>query len=251
MTSSLPQTGKSIAITLQTPPTTPIANVLYPKNEEVENSISIDESSPFIENSKSRTSSIHVVPAKHIARALSTRRKWFANPKFALTCGMLEITLLIYVLVQFKVVEGEFFRFGPPIQLFQYKITGNTEFASILAVFFFHQLVFTWLNEVVSPWILNEIQDPSNRYLTFSKPQTLVLINVYYVYFTLNSVLVVNVSLSQLSFLCGMLLADFIATTSLNLYYVWHKKCPSIHCDDLSLEESGISSTTIEMKSIH
>jgi len=159
-----------------------------------------------------------------MAGALKERKRWFANPKFALTCGMLEITALIYILVSFNVIEGEFFRFGPPIQLFQFTITGNKEFAGILVIFFIHQCMFTWLNEVVSPWILNEIQDPSNRILTFSKPQTIFFINIYYVYFTLNSVMLVNVSLSQLSFLFVMLLADFIATTTLNLYYVWNKR---------------------------
>jgi len=165
-----------------------------------------------------------ITSATYLAGAFEVRRKWYANPKFALTIGLLEISLLIYALASLKIIEGEFFRFGPPITLFQFNITTHPEFLGIMFVIFLHQMVFTWLNEVTSPWVLNEVQDPSNRYLTFSKSQTLILINIYYIYFTLNSVFVINVSLSQLSFLCVMLLADFLATTSLNLHYIWHKE---------------------------
>jgi len=182
--------------------------------------------------SKQNKSIVYVPSTTAVHKLLSVvgqknRRKWFANPKFALICGMIEIGGLILVLTTLNIIEGSFFRFGPPVQLFQYTITGQKEFVGIMTVFFVHQVVFTWLNEVVAPWILNEVQDSNVHVISFSKSQTLVLINVYYAYYTLNSVLLVNFSLSQLSFLCVMLLADFIATTTLNLHYIWHKKGPN------------------------
>lgn len=156
--------------------------------------------------------------------AVKHRRMWFASPKFVLMCSMLEISLLTYTLVYFNVIEGEFFRLGPPIQLFQYRITEKSQYYAILCMFFVHQLMYTWLNEVCGPWMLNEVQNPKNTRLSFSKGQTLVLINFYYIYFSLNSVMLVNVSLSQLSFLVVMLSADVVATTTLNSYYMWNKK---------------------------
>jgi len=193
---------------------------------------SIDQPVDFVKKSVPRDSSTELTllrsdsNAEVEIEAFETRRKWYANPKFALTIGVLEITLLLYTLTSINVIEGQFFRFGPPIHLFQYEINGKAEFAGILFIVFLHQLVFTWLSEVVQPWIMNEVQDPSVKHLSFSKPQTIVLINIYYIYFSLNSVIVVNVSLSQLSFLCVMIVADFIATTSLNIHYVWNKKSP-------------------------
>jgi len=161
------------------------------------------------------------------------RKKWFASPRFAITIGLLEIGVLVYVMAYLKVIEGQFFRFGPPIQLFQYTITGNKEFAGILLFLFIHQLVYTWLNEVVNPWMINEVQDPNVKRISFSKPQTIFFINMYYLYFALNGVLIVNVSLSQLSFLIVMVLADFVASTALNVHYIWHKMGPyDAECSD-------------------
>jgi len=212
---------------------------------QVEKAIGTDHDFKLSSEIKKAVDQSVINASVQIAGALETRRKWYANPKFALTIGVLEISLLIYTLAHFKIIEGDFFRFGPPIQLFQYNITSNSEFFGITLVIFIHQMVFTWLNEVTSPWVVNEVQDPTNRFLTFSKSQTLVLINIYYIYFTLNSVFVVNVSLSQLSFLCVMILADFLATTSLNLHYVWNKQ-KALSPDELTKMESGLLSGSIK-----
>jgi len=168
------------------------------------------------------------------------RRKWYINPQFALMVGVVEIVVLIYVLRTLNMMESNFFQFGPPIQLFQYTITTTKEYCIILFIFFIHQIVFTWLNEVVGPWILNEVQDTNVRTITFSKPRTIVMINMYYVYFTLNNVIVVNVSFSQLAFLLAILLADLIATTTLNLHYIWNKKCV-VFSDNIGTAELGIA----------
>jgi len=157
-------------------------------------------------------------------RSVMRPLSWYANPQWAITGGVLEILLLVYLLRSWNIVESSFFRIGPPIQLFQYTIEDEKEYIGILFVFFVHQLVFTWLSEVVAPWILNEIQDPKCRTLTFSKSQSILMMNLYYIYFTINSFLLVNISLSQISFLVTILAADLIAVTVVNMHYVWNKK---------------------------
>jgi len=165
--------------------------------------------------------------------------RWYANPQFAIAGGVIEIALLIYVLSSFRLIEGDFFRFGPPLQLFKFNLTSTFEFYIILLIFFLHQLVYTWLNEVVAPWILNEIQNPQCKYIRFSKPKTLLLVNLYYVYFTLNSFLVVNISLAQVSFLIIVLAADLIAVSMINSHYLWDKKADAARSLPTMDEESA------------
>jgi len=177
---------------------------------------------------------------KPLITSIKNTRRWYASPKLAVAGGLIEVAALLYFLRGVNVIEGSFFNIGPPVQLFQYTVRGQYEYLGILAVFFFHQLVFTWVAEIVSPWILNEIQDPKCKSLSYSKSQTLTIINLYYTYFTINSVLVLNVSTSQITFLFVILAADLIATTALNLHYVWTKKIESSCIEDdsnLELEE--------------
>jgi len=159
-----------------------------------------------------------------LAMSMLRKRKWYINPQFALLGGCIEIAIMIYMLSSLNIVEGDYFRFGPPLTVFQYTLTTYSQYFGVLFLFFVHQLVFTWLNEVVGPWILNEVQDTNVRIISFSKPKTVVMINTYYIYFTLNSVIMVNVSFSQFSFLLAILFADLIATTTLNMHYIWNKR---------------------------
>mmetsp|Transcript_5515 Transcript_5515/g.7735 ORF Transcript_5515/g.7735 Transcript_5515/m.7735 type:complete len:269 (+) Transcript_5515:157-963(+) len=148
----------------------------------------------------------------------------FANPRVAISIAMAEIVIMAYILLyKLNMVEGSFFQLGPPVVMFQFKIEGQTEYWAILFVFFAHQLVYTWLYETLTPWMMNEVQDPTNTSLRFSKFQTVLIINLYYIYYTINAFITVNASLSQMGFLIAILLADCIATTLLNTHYVWNK----------------------------
>jgi hypothetical protein len=140
--------------------------------------------------------------------------------------------MLIGMLRSLNVVEGSFFTMGPPVTIFQYTITDRNEYFACICLFFVHQLFYTWLNEVVSPWIINEIQDHKSKQLSFSKRTTIIMINIYYAYFTLNAVITVNISVSQVSFLIAILSADVIATTVINFHYIWSKQSNEVTTDE-------------------
>jgi len=177
---------------------------------------------------------------------------WYANPQWAITAGMIEIILVVYFMSSWNIVEGDFFRIGPPIQLFQYTISGQREYIGVLMVFFLHQLVFTWLNEVVAPWILNEVQDPKCKLVSFPKGRSILIINLYYVYFTMNSFMVINVSMSQISFLLAILCADIIAVSTINIHYLWNKKSVDTTVSEtLSKKRNGVSSSRFFRTALH
>jgi len=160
----------------------------------------------------------------HIRRRIS-----FRSPRAVILGGCLELVAVLYFFSQVKILEGDYFRFGPPLLLFHYEITSYADFLLLLGVFFVHQVCYTWITETINPWVLNEVQDHKCPEIRYSKPTTLWVINLYTSYVTVNTILILNVAFSQLSFLFVVLIADVISTTSLNLSYIWNK---TVICDD-------------------
>jgi len=145
------------------------------------------------------------------------------SPRTVIAGGCLELIAILYFFSRVKILEGDYFRFGPPLRLFQYEITSEFDFLLMLGVFFAHQVCYTWITETINPWLLNEVQDQKCPTIRYSKPTTLWVINLYTSYVTVNTILILNVAFSQLSFLFVVILADIISTTSLNLSYIWNK----------------------------
>lgn len=83
----------------------------------------------------------------------------FTSPRTVVIGGCFELMALLYFFSQVRLLEGEYFRVGVPVTLFQYEVTSETEFLCILVVFFIHQTSYTWITETLNPWLLNEVQD--------------------------------------------------------------------------------------------
>jgi len=147
----------------------------------------------------------------------------FTSPRTVVIGGCFELMALLYFFSQVRLLEGDYFRVGVPVTLFQYEVTSNTEFLYILVVFFFHQTSYTWITETLNPWLLNEVQDHKCQTIRYSKLTTLSVINIYQTYLTLNNILVLNIAFSQFTFLLVILLADLISNSTINLRYIWHK----------------------------
>eukprot|EP01087_Luapelamoeba_hula_P007775 TRINITY_DN1908_c0_g1_i3.p1 TRINITY_DN1908_c0_g1~~TRINITY_DN1908_c0_g1_i3.p1 ORF type:complete len:299 (+),score=67.55 TRINITY_DN1908_c0_g1_i3:635-1531(+) len=154
---------------------------------------------------------------------VSGLRTCLRSPRAVIAGGCFELLALLFFFSRLNILEGDYFRLGPPVLLFQYEVADKTDFYMILAVFFFHQVTYTWITETLNPWLLNEVQDQKCDTIRYSKPVTLWVINLYTAFLTLNNILVLNIAFSQASFLVVVLLADVVSTTLLNLSYIWHK----------------------------
>lgn len=98
----------------------------------------------------------------------------------------------------------------------------------LLLIFFIHAIVNNWISEVVYPWIVNRIQDPKSTHIEeYSKPVSLLIINFYAVYSTIDLFFVVAASYAQISFLLVLILANALTVTLVNWKYIRMKR-PSL-----------------------
>ena len=147
------------------------------------------------------------------------------SPVFVLSCGyILLITISILSRYIGLYTANEFFRWGPPITIINFKITSNAGFWTLWAVYFIHQLMNTWVSEVVYPWIINEVQDPKATTLRYSRGGSLALINLHAVYSTLDMIFIVNGAISQLSLLVAIILSNVICVSVINWRYLLKKE---------------------------
>ena len=97
----------------------------------------------------------------------------FTSPRTVVIGGTLELIALLYFFSQVRLLEGEYFRIGAPVTLFQYEVINDAEFLCILVVFFFHQTCYTWITETLNPWLLNEVQDHKVKFFSPALPSQL------------------------------------------------------------------------------
>ena len=96
--------------------------------------------------------------------------------------------------------------------------------SSLLFLFFLHQLINNWVNDVTYPWMLNCIQDPKSKHLVYSKGTSMLIVNMFALYSELDVVLIVAGIMSQLTFFGVLILANMIAVSFINWQYIKKKE---------------------------
>lgn len=146
------------------------------------------------------------------------------SPIFSLSCGFFFTTIVIFSLYGFGFYkDSDYFRWGPPVVFFDYKIEEQGVFYGLLTMIFFYQLINNWVYEVVMPWVINTIQNPRHTTLDYSKKVCLAIINANSLYSQLHLAFLINGITSQISFLFAMIIADFITLTFVNWKYIKNK----------------------------
>jgi hypothetical protein len=87
-----------------------------------------------------------------------------------------------------------------------------------------HQIVNNWINSVVYPWILNDIQNRKNRDMLYSASTSLLLINLFDIYSELDVVFIIGGFSSQISFVITLICANLITSTHINYKHIKAKK---------------------------
>jgi hypothetical protein len=101
---------------------------------------------------------------------------------------------------------------------------------------FFHQLVNNWVNTVVYPWIINNIQDPKAKEMPYSMTSSLLLINFFDLYSEFDVMLILMGFTSQISFILTVTMANIITSTIINRRYILDKQRGS-HSPLLRMDE--------------
>jgi len=120
--------------------------------------------------------------------------------------------------------DNNFFNWGPPIKLFGHTIVSQEHFYLIHVMIFFHQLINNWVNTVVYPWIINVIQDPKAKKMSYGMTTSLLLINFFDLYSELDVMIILMGFTSQISFIVTVTIANVITSTIINRRYILDKR---------------------------
>ena len=157
------------------------------------------------------------------------------SPLISITTGYVYIVVLstfLYIAGFYE--HSTFFTFGPPIIFMGTPIENNIIYYSLLLLFFIHQLINNWINDVTYPWILNCVQDPKSTNLVYGKKTSMLIVNMFALYSQLDVVLIIAGVMSQLTFFIILIIANMVSVSVINWQYIKHKNDP---LDDL---ENGL-----------
>ena len=162
------------------------------------------------------------------------------SPIHSLGCGYIFTMIMIVALWRTGFYnDSQYFQWGPPVTFFDHLIETDSTFYSLLLLVFFHQIITNWIYEVVYPWIINNVQNPRQETLDYSKFTCLTIVNLHSLYNQIHLAFIVIGITSQLSFLIALILADFLSLSFINWSYVKDKKTMSLESNtspELDLE---------------
>ena len=147
------------------------------------------------------------------------------SPKSALFGGYVYICIIsVLIGVSGFYTNNTFFNWGPPITFFNVQVQDQTTFYIIHLTIFVHQLINNWINSVVYPWIINDIQDRKTKDMLYSTSTSLFLINLFDIYSELDVVFIIGGFSSQISFVITLICANLITSTHINYKHIKAKK---------------------------
>jgi len=147
------------------------------------------------------------------------------SPKIALLVGYIYVVIISCLIGSSGFYSNNtFFNWGPPITFFNVNVHDQTTFYIIHLTIFVHQIVNNWINSVVYPWILNDIQNRKNRDMLYSASTSLLLINLFDIYSELDVVFIIGGFSSQISFVITLICANLITSTHINYKHIKAKK---------------------------
>lgn len=163
--------------------------------------------------------------------------QWVLSPVHSLATGHLFLSAVItlfYFLGMYH--DSTYFAFGAPVVFLTHEIKDDWVFYLLLCVIFIHQLITNWIYEVVFPWIINTIQNQTSSTIPYSKVKCLMVINANALYTQLHLTFVVSGITAQVTFLVALIMADIMALTYVNWYYLRDKKYDEPTHESIDLE---------------
>jgi hypothetical protein len=103
------------------------------------------------------------------------------------------------------------------------KVENEKTYYFLLFLFFLHQLINNWINEVTYPWIINCVQDPKSNNIIYSKRISMIIINMFSIYSELDVILIISGIVSQFTFFVMIILANIISISLINWQYIKKK----------------------------
>ena len=151
-------------------------------------------------------------------------RNRMTSPLISISCGYVYIAILATFFYYAGFYENStFFTWGTPVKFMGETIHDEGTYYLILILFFIHQLINNWVNEVTYPWMLNCVQDPKSQSLVYSRKTSILIVNMFALYSELDVMLIIAGVMSQLAFFVVLILANLVAVSVINWQYVKNK----------------------------
>jgi len=135
---------------------------------------------------------------------------------------VITISIVFHLLSLYE--NSTFFHWGPPVVFFGKSLEGNTVFYSLHLTMFFHQIVNNCVNSIVYPWIINYVQDPKCKDPIYSKPVSILIINLFDIYSQIDTIFILMGFLSQISFVFTISFANILTSSLINYGYLKRKE---------------------------
>jgi hypothetical protein len=128
------------------------------------------------------------------------------------------MAIILYTTGFYK--NNKFFTWGTPVVFFGQTIESERTFYGLHVLIFFHQIVNNCVNSIVYAWLINSVQDPKTKTLEYSKPVSLIIVNMFNLYSEIDLVIIIGGFMSQISFVVTICLANIITSTYINNKYI-------------------------------
>ena len=146
------------------------------------------------------------------------------SPAISLTGGYIYMCILGIILYNMGFYKNSsFFSWGTPVILMGKKIEDDLTYYTILFMFFIHQIINNWINDVTYPWIINCIQDPKSKNTLYSKSNSMILVNLFALYSEIDIIIIIAGVMSQISFFIAIIIANLISVSIINWQYIKNK----------------------------
>lgn len=146
------------------------------------------------------------------------------SPVYCLGFGYSYIVILAIIFNKLKLFGNQsFFNWGAPMTLFGNDINDQSTFYIILSLYFLHQIINNWVNNVTYPWIINCIQDPKCKHIGYTPKKALLIINLFSMYSELDMLFIIGGATSQISIFVAIIFANIITSTVINWQYIKEK----------------------------
>ena len=151
--------------------------------------------------------------------------KMLTSPLLSICGGYIYIAILSGILYSKGFYENStFFSCGIPVDFMGTTVDDYPTYFTLLGLFFAHQLINNWVNDVTYPWIINSVQDPKSDSTGYSRSTSLLIVNMFALYSQLDVLFIISGVMSQLTFILVLMLANMISATIINWQYL-KKKC--------------------------
>ena len=120
---------------------------------------------------------------KFIKEKIEKLREDIYDPFTVVTIMLIWITIIIYVLIKYKVFDKEFYHIGPPtpdmkpLVILGNNITTWKQIYIIIGYSIISEIVSTYGWSIIVPWRTNTINDKKTKKLDRSKSESLFILN--------------------------------------------------------------------------